>query len=105
MKLGDERQELTNEAQVQAMWPDPDWESHLSQCFLSMLHRMLQFLGAFWGLPGVVGSRWPLSTLCFIVSTALLLSVSYAELELLVRSCLIVFHAQKESLQTAGSEG
>lgn len=90
MKLGDEKQELTNETQVQAMWPDPNWESHLDQCFfLSMFHRMLQLLGAFQGLPGVVGSRWPLSTLCFIVSTAPLLSVSYAERELLVRSCLI----------------
>lgn len=52
MKLGDERQELTNETQVQAMWPDPDWESHLGQCFLSMLHRMLQFPR------GILGAAW-----------------------------------------------
>lgn len=37
----------------------------------------------------VVGARWPLSAPYFVISTALLSSVTYTELELLVRFCLI----------------
>lgn len=52
MKLRDEKPELTNETQVQAMWPDPNWESHLDQCFLGHIPQNAT------SPRGIVGATW-----------------------------------------------
>lgn len=79
---------------------DQGFSEHVAECYSSWAH----FRGSLDGMV-VTGARWPLSASYFLISTALLWSVSYTELELLVRFRLInsVLRSEK-SLQTAGSE-